>query len=306
VISFRYHLVSLIAVFLGIALGVVIGTSALNGAVVGDLRHQVKDLEKNDDALAAQNKTLQARAGNADLLAQTFGAKITRGALAKTPVVLLGAPGAPKGLKDAIAAQVTAAGGTVAGRLQLSKDFSDPRRANDIRSLATSGLHPLGLQLPTTDDAGSLAGALLGFVLLGHGQSTDLAQVVAGFRTLHMIKAESSTVRAGKLVLLIAPGALPKGDEGAKMLLSFASQLGTSTGGPTVVAGDPASDTAGGLVALVRNDDTADKAVSTVDDATSPLGELTVVLTGADTIAGRKGHYGVGAGVAALLPGAGS
>lgn len=305
-ISFRYHLVSVIAVFLGIALGVVIGTSALNGAVVGELRHQVSDLEKNQDGLRAQNRVLQAHSANADLLAQTFGAKISRGALAKTPVVLLGAPGAPKGLKDAIAAQVVAAGGTVAGRLQLGKDFSDPRRANDIRSLATSGLHPIGLQLPTTEDAGSLAGALLGFVLHGHGQSTDLAQVVAGFGTLNMIKAESQSVTAGKLVLLIAPGALPKNDEAGKMLLSFGVQLGSSTGGPTVVVGDPPAATAGGLVALVRGDDTANKAVSTVDDATSPLGELTVVLTGADTLAGHKGHYGTGAGVDALLPGASS
>jgi Copper transport outer membrane protein, MctB len=306
VISFRYHLVSVIAVFLGIALGVVIGTSALNGAVVADLRHQVSDLKKNDDALARQNTALQARSANADQLAQAFGTKIAGGSLAKTPVILLGAPGASKALKDAIADQVIAAGGKVAGRLQLSKDFSDPRRANDIRSLATSGLHPLGLQLPTTDDAGSLAGALLGFVLLGHGQSTDLAQVIAGFGTLKMIKAESPAVSPGKLVLLIAPGALPKDDETGKMLLSFGSQLGASTGGPTVVVGDPASDTAGGLVALVRNDDTASKAVSTVDDATTPLGELTVVLTGADTVAGHKGHYGTGAGVDALMPGAGS
>jgi hypothetical protein len=306
VISFRYHLVSIIAVFLGIALGVVVGTSALNGAVVGDLRRQVTDLKKNDNAVAAENRVLQARSANADLLAQTFGTKIAGGSLAKKPVVLLGAPGAPKGLKDAIAAQVRAAGGTISGRLQLSKDFSDPRRANDIRSLATSALHPIGLQLPTTEDPGSLAGALLGFVLHGHGQSTDLAQVIAGFGTLNMIKAESSTVTAGKLVLLIAPGALPKESEAGKMLLSFSNQLGASTGGPTVVVGDPASNTAGGLVALVRNDDTATRAVSTVDDANSALGELTVVLTGADAIAGRKGHYGTGAGADALLPGAGS
>ena len=303
-ISFRYHLVSLIAVFLAIALGVVIGTSALNGAVVGDLRHQVSDLKKNDAALGTQNQALAARAGNADLLAQTFGGKIAGGRLAKTPVVLLGAPGASKGLKDAVAAQVTAAGGTVAGRLQLSKDFTDPRRANDIRSLATSGVHPIGLQLPTTDDAGSLAGALLGFVLLGHGQSTDLTQVVAALGTLNMIKAESSTVRAGKVLLLVAPGALPKGAETGKMLLSLVSQLG-ATGGPTVVVGDSASDTDGGLVALVRGDDTA-QAVSTVDDADSALGELTVVLTAADTIAGHKRHFGTGADNEGLLPGAGS
>lgn len=304
-ISFRYHLVSIIAVFLGIALGVVVGTSALNGAVVGDLRSQVDDSKKNSSALAAQNQVLRARSANADLLAQTFGAKIAGSALAKTPVVLLGAPGASKGLRDAMAAQVRAAGGTVAANLQLSKQFSDPRRANDIRALATSGLHPIGLQLPTTEDAGTLAGALLGFVLLGHGQNTDLAQVIAGFGTLNMIKAESPSVTPGKLVLLVAPGALPKDDEAGKMMLAFGTQLGASTGGPTVVVGDPAANTAGGLVRLVREDEVANKAVSTVDDANSPLGELTVVLTAADTVAGRKGHYGTGSDVDGLLPGAG-
>ena len=140
-----------------------------------------------------------------------------------------------------MAAEVTAAGGHIAGRLQLSKDFDDPRRANDIRSLATSGLHPIGLQLPTTDDAGLLAGALLGFVLLGHGQSTDLTQVVAGFGTLNMIKSESSTVTAGKVLVLVAPGAMAKGADAGKMLLSFSTQLGAVTGGPTVVAGDAKS-----------------------------------------------------------------
>ncbi|HST49417.1 copper transporter [Jatrophihabitans sp.] len=305
-ISYRYHLVSLIAVFLGIALGVVIGTSALNGAVVGDLRSQVSDLKKNDSALAAQNQVLRARSANADVLAQTYGAKIASGSLAKTPVVLLGAPGAPKGMLDTVADQVEAAGGSVASRLQLSKDFSDPRRANDIRSLATSGLHPIGLQLPTTDDAGALAGALLGYVLLGHGQSTDLAQVIAGFGTLNMVKNAGKTPAAGKLLLLVAPGALPKDSDAGRMLLTFTTQLGAPTGGPTVVVGDPAADTAGGLVALVRQDETASKAVSSVDDANSPLGALTVVLTGAETLAGRKGHYGVGADNDGLLPGAGS
>ncbi len=305
-ISFRYHLVSLIAVFLGIALGVVVGTSVLNGAVVGDLRSQVSDLKDNNGTLSAQNQALRARAGNADLLAQTYGAKIAGGSLAKTPVVLLGAPGAPKGLLDTVADQVEAAGGSVASRLQLSKDFSDPRRANDIRSLATSGLHPIGLQLPTTDDAGALAGALLGYVLLGHGQSTDLAQVIAGFGTLNMIKNAGKTAAAGKLLLLVAPGALGKNSDAGRMLLTFTTQLGAPSGGPTVVVGDPAADTAGGLVALVRQDETASKAVSSVDDANSPLGALTVALTGAETVAGRKGHYGVGAGSDGLVPGAGS
>ena len=40
-IDFRYHLVSLIAVFLALAIGIVIGTTPLNGPVLDDLHGQV-------------------------------------------------------------------------------------------------------------------------------------------------------------------------------------------------------------------------------------------------------------------------
>lgn len=303
-ISFRYHLVSLIGIFLAIALGIVIGTTALNGAVLGDLRRQVSDLKQADSAAAAQNRALRAQAGSADLLAQSFGAKIAAGALAKKPVVLVGAPGASKSLRQAIASAITTAGGSVSGQIQLAKAFTDPRRAADIQSLVTSGAHPLGLQLPTTDNPGLLAGAALGYVLLGHGQGTDLTQVLAGFGTLNMLKVDGSAIAPGAAVVLIAPGGLPKNDEGGAMLLAMATELGT-LGGPTVIAGDAAAANGGGLVGLVRADNAAQKSVSTVDDAGTPLGQLTVALTVADTIGGHKGaDYGTANGAEALLPGA--
>ncbi|MFL6162679.1 MAG: copper transporter [Jatrophihabitantaceae bacterium] len=300
-ISFRYHLVSLIGIFLALALGVVIGTSALNGAVLGDLRRQVSDLKQANAAAAAQNRGMQAQAGNSDQLVQAFGGKIAANALAKKSVVLIGAPGSSKGLRQAIASQISAAGGTVSGQIQLAKAFTDPRRASDIQSLATSGAHPLGLRLPTTDNPGLLAGALLGYVLLGHGQSTDLTQVLTGFSTLNMLKVDGSAMAPGAAVVLVAPGSLPKGDEGGAMLLALATELGT-LGGPTVIAGDAASATRGGLVGLVRGDEAAQKAVSTVDDAGTALGQLTVALAVADSISGHKADYGSAAGAEALVP----
>ena len=302
-ISFRYHLVSLIGIFLAIALGVVIGTTALNGAVLGDLRRQVSDLKHSNAAAAAQNQSLRQQAGSADLLAQTFGSKIAADVLAKKPVVLVGAPGASKGLRQAIASEIGSAGGTVSAQIQLASAFTDPSRASDIQSLASVGVHPLGLQLPNTDNPGLLAGALLGYVLLGHGQGTDLTQVLAGFGTLNMLKVDGAAPAAGAALVLIAPGGLPKNDEGGAMLLALATELGT-LGGPTVVAGDAASAQHGGLVGLIRADGAAQKAVSTVDDANSALGQLTVALTVADSLAGHHAGYGTAAGAEALLPGA--
>jgi len=302
VISYRYHLVSIIAIFLAIALGVVIGTSALNGAVVGDLRRQVSDLKHTNSDQASANKALSTQAGNADQLAKSFGSRIAGTALAKQSVVLVATPGASASVKDAVAAEITATGGQISGRVQLGKDFTDPARANDIKSLATSPLHPIGLQLPTTTDAGTLAGALLGYVLLGHGSASDLTQVLTGFSTLNMLKTENGAVAAGKAVVLISTSAMAKDDPAAATLLTFATEVGT-LGGATVVAGTAASDTDGGLVAMVRSNPAALKALSSVDDADGALGQLTTAMAAADAIAGRKGHYGTGTDVDALMPG---
>ncbi|MCW2538553.1 MAG: copper transporter [Frankiales bacterium] len=304
-ISFRYHLVSVIAVFLAIALGVVIGTSALNGAVVGDLRRQVSDLKSTNQQDDQQNKALQLQAGNADLLARSYGAKIAGSVLANVPVVLVAAPGAPATAVDSIAASVARSGGKLVARIRLTASLVDPSRANDVRSLATSGVHPIGLQLPATGDAGALAGSLLGFTLLGKGQATDLTQVLSGFGTLNMVKIEGGSPTSGKLVIVVAPGSAAVGDLAEKSLLSMTTQIAT-TGGPTVVAGDSASASQAGLISLIRADPTAKQVLSTVDDAQTSLGQLTVALTGAETLAGRKGQYGTTAGVDALMPGAGS
>ncbi len=45
-IDFRYHLVSLIAVFLAVALGIVIGTTALNNPISADFFYIFDQLEQ--------------------------------------------------------------------------------------------------------------------------------------------------------------------------------------------------------------------------------------------------------------------
>ena len=56
-INFRYHVVSLTAVFLALAIGLVVGTAALNGPVADTLSDQVDR--------AAQGQHAAARAGRA-------------------------------------------------------------------------------------------------------------------------------------------------------------------------------------------------------------------------------------------------
>jgi hypothetical protein len=300
VISFRYHVVSTVAVFLGIVLGVVVGATALNGAVVGDLRRQVSDLKADSTRDADTNKRLTVQANNANVLAQVFGGNLVPGRLAGVPVVIVRTPGATDVVVNSVASEIAAAGGTLAGVVGITKDLVDPRRANDVRTLVTSGVHPIGLTLPTTDDAGRLAGALLGYVLLGKGQGTDLTQTVTGLTTLNMLKAYGNPA-AGKLVVVVSPGAVPGDGSSLQTLASLVGQMGST--GPVVVAGDAASASANGLIGALRGADVR-KAVSTVDDIDTPLGLLTLVFAGNEALQGKHGQYGTSGNVDGLIPGA--
>jgi len=302
VINFRYHLVSLVAVFLALALGIVVGTTALNGPITKDLRTQVDSLKKDRASLAEQVKSLQGQVGDTDKFASRFGAKVVAGTLTDQQVLILGLPDARTDIKDALAQQITAAGGTVAGRLQLTPDYSDPKRQGDLKALVTGGTQPIGLDLPNTDDPGTLGGALLAFVLLGQGQVTDLQQVITSLAGLHMLRDESSkTVTSAKLIAVVASKNLAGEDDVAGTQLALIGQLRTK-GAHLVVIGDSPTAAKGGIIARINADDSQRSAVATVDDADTSLGSVSAALALAGAAKSQVGHYGTSPGVDGLFP----
>lgn len=300
-ISFRYHLVSIVAIFLALALGIVVGTTALNGPITKDLRNQVNDLKKQRENLTAQVKALQGQVDDAGQFASTYGAQLVASTLTGKSVIIVSLPGATTGMQDGISKQISAAGGKVGGRLAITRDYLDPRRGSGISSLATGPAHPIGLTLPETSDAGQLGGALLAYVLLGKGQRTDLTQVLGGFSELHMVSVEGNSVTPSTSIVVIGKGSLPAKDYGGAAELALVGAL-ASAGGKVVVAGDSASADNGGLLALVRDATTTRSAVSSVDDANSSFGQVSSVLALAAALKGQLGHYGTEQGADALFP----
>jgi hypothetical protein len=298
VISFRYHLVSIVAVFLALALGIVVGTTALNGPITTDLRKQVNTLKDDRSTLANQVKSLQLQVGDAGEFASSFGSQLVRGTLARQNVLLVSLPGARSSIEDGITKQVQAAGGKVS-HVGLTDAYVDPRRSSDITALVTS-THPIGLTLPEVSDAGQLGGALLAFVLLGHGVPTDLSQVLGAFSELHMVSA-TGAVTPSRNVVVIGTGALKSANYASAAELALVTAL-QQAGGHVVVAGDSGSATKAGVIAGVRGAG-ADKAtVSSVDNADSAIGQVSTVLALADVIKSSVGHYGTAKSADALFP----
>jgi Protein of unknown function (DUF3186). len=300
-ISFRYHIVSIIAVFLALALGIVVGTTALNGPITTDLRHQVNDAKKQRDQLAQQVKQLQGQVSDAGQFASTYGTQLVAGTLSGKNVLEILLPGAPSAMQEGLERQIAASGGKISGRVTVTSGYLDPSRGTGIISLATGSAHPTGWNAPPTSDAGKLGGSLLSYVLLGKGQATDLTQVLGGFVQLHMIDLNGANVTPSTLVVVLAHGNLANQQYAGSAEMSLVSALAQDKG-QVVVAGDAASATGSGLLSLVRGSSTDRNALSTVDNADTPFGQVATILALAGASKGQLGQYGTQNGADALFP----
>lgn len=297
-ISFRYHLVSIIAVFLALALGILVGTTGLNGAVLDGLRNERDNQAKTISQLRSDSTVQRNQLTNDDNFVQKYAARLVGGKLTGQTVVVVSAPGIDGKIKAGVEQVIKDAGGAVVGRLQLSAAYIDPRRGPDITALATtSDARPAGLQLPVSSDSAVLGGALLAYVLAGKGVATDLGQVLAGFATLRMLSVENPPAdpKPAKLAVVISAGTFAKDDGKSRALPALVSEFARADL-KTVVVGDEATSTGAGTIAAVRGDPVLKRTVATVDNADTAMGQVSAVLSLAQLVTGQAGHYGTGSG----------
>lgn len=307
-IDFRYHLVSLVAVFLALAVGVLLGTTQLNGAVLDDLRGQVRGLTDDKRDLQADLRALQGQTRTDDVVTAALAPKVVAGTLRGAKVVLVATAQAADGTSDGVQKVLEQAGAKVTGRVQLAEDYSDPRRAADLKSFVSGGGQPAGFQLPESEDAGVLAGTLLSYALLG-GKSGDpdaaaTNEVLSGFGSLRMLRVDSAQVTAADLAVVVTSGPVRGSDPAARVgtLTALVSALDGAGRGAVVAGTAAAAAGPDGLVAAVRTDRGLASGVSTVDHADRAVGQVASVFALAQQSAGRAGQYGTARGAEAPFP----
>jgi hypothetical protein len=290
-ISFRYHVVSVAAVFLALAVGVVLGASGVSEQLLGavvirseDLSGQVRDLTAQRDGLATAQR-------GADEFAARIGPAAVRGLLPGRGVTVVSVGGDP-GDRDAVVSLIGAAGGKVTGEVDLTPAVVDPARADQLREL-TAQLLPTGAQLPAATDTGTLAGGLLGGVLLGPGAKPDARDAVLAGLTAAGFVVPGTPPAPADLVVVLTGGALDGVDasESAAVTARLAAQLDRSGAG-AVLAGRAGSADATGAVGVARADTGVSAGLSTVDDVDSGSGRVSTVLALREQLDGRAGLYG--------------
>ncbi len=309
-ISLRQHALSLAAVFLALAVGVVLGSGFLSDTLLSSLRDEKHDLYSQIDWLNDQKNVLNEKLAAANNFDNQLVGRIVHDALGGKSVVVFRTPDAKDDDVAAVSKLVGQAGGTVTGTVSLTQEFVDANSAEKLRTVVNSSILPAGQQLSTKlVDQGSQAGDLLGIAMLINSNPAvppvDDPQrdaVLAALRDTGFITYQpADRLPAANAALVITGGALGQdaGNQGVSVA-RFSAALAPHGSG-TLLAGRDGSATGGAAVAVARADAGMSSSISTVDDVDTAPGRITAVLGLHDLLnGGHVGQYGTGHGATSI------
>jgi outer membrane murein-binding lipoprotein Lpp len=310
-ISFRFHVVSITAVFLAIAIGVVVGTTYVDRAVVDNLESRIDRVSQNLDTRKAQNDALERQLNEVGAYVDASGDYAVTDRLTDVPVVVLALRGIDEGAVKRTTELVRRAGARAPGVVWVETKWA-LRSDGDRAALAAA----IGAE-PTAPASGLRGKGVTALVAALAAPATDVspqapdqiltALVAGGFLSVDALGDSSSTLTdlaaAAPRVLVVT------GTDAHDELSSFVSLLAaqtTTSGLPTVVADiyvarkdGPArgKDVAGALSDDVRGH------VVLVDDADVAGGRVAAVLALDAVAKGTTGHFGYGSGADGVVPG---
>lgn len=277
-ISYRHHVVSLVAVFLALAVGVALGG--------GPLSELGRDARATSATTRHEQQQARRTVGFGDQFATAAAPTLYAGRLKDHPVSIVTLPGADGGVVSSLAAQVEQAGGTVTGTWKAQRSLVNAGEKSLVDTLGSQLMTQLGGDVvpagsSTYDRIGRLLGLSLAGTELSSDKVTSLRQSLAG---ADLVTAPQNAGRAS-LVLVV----LGRDGVDPAILSGLLSGLSATATG-VVVAGDTASGATGDLHGL-RAEPVADK-VATVDGAESAVGQVTTVLALARSLKVQGGSFG--------------
>ena len=151
-INFRYHVVSLTAVFLALAIGLVVGTTALNGPISESLKDQVVEFGKQNQELRDRINHLEDDVDKKEDFANQVAPALLAGKLTSDRVLVVTLPSGT-GYVEGVTQMLTTGGATITGTVQINDKFIDPARSYELLDLAhQSVVASITGSLPTNQD----------------------------------------------------------------------------------------------------------------------------------------------------------
>jgi hypothetical protein len=291
--------------------GIVVGTTALNGAILDDLRSRNAALIEDKRTFEAEVSQLGRSVTAADDFARELAPRVLSGALADQRVLFVTTDRVDEGLVDELTPLLTQAGATVGGRVRLQPDLLDPTSGQLLEDLV-AGVVPAGVEVPEGEPAERAAAVLASALATSPDvqavDSADAQAVVAAFEEADLVELSEEgeqLVPSDLVVVLTGPAPEEAADdldeERRDAVLEVAAAFDQRSRG-AVVAGPAGSTDDGAVLRAVRDDGTLDARITTVDNVDRVVGQLSVVLALREQAAGETGRYGTGSNAAPLPP----
>ncbi len=311
-ISFRYHIVSIVSVFLALAIGVALGGGPLEGEVDKTLAEQAEQDRRVMADLRSQVAALEGGNRFTDEFASSVAPRVLAESLQGRPVSLLVLPGAEDQTVSSLAELVEVAGGTVSGTVRAGQGLVDVGNKQLVDELVSQLLD--GVDDVTVPDAAGTYERL--GVLLARAIATDedagarvddaANSILSGLSTADLMSPAGDMTRRGSVVLVVG-GAGAEDDaarEGASAIVTaLVDAIDQATDG-VVVAGPADTARNGGVVESVRSEVGTAQEVSTVDTLDRSAGQVVTLLALAEQAGGSTGHYGSIEAPDGVMPGA--
>jgi len=304
VISFRYHVVSLLSVLLALAAGV-----ALGGGPLSDLGRGGDDATERAEARTQDLSRQLDEAGLTDSFqdefAQDLSAGSVSGSLTSRPVVLITMPGADEKVVSSLSDLVGEAGGSVSGTYAVQQTLVSEDEKSLVDTLGSQLVgQPEGKDVaaaaPTYERIGQLIGRAVATVNdAGVAADTSAKDLLSSLKGAELLTQEEGAGTRGSLVLVVLGDEPANPDESDKIFGGLMTGLAEQSDG-VVLAGTTSSGS-DGLMAVLRDDVAFSANVSTADSTDTTAGRIAAVLALAADGAGTTGHYGA-FGIDGALP----
>jgi Copper transport outer membrane protein, MctB len=340
VIDFRYHLVSIVAVFLALAIGIVLGSTELQGPTYNFLNHTTAKLQNEYDLVTSERNTAQQQATLGEAYAQAVEPAVLRDLLTGQRLLIVTEPGAQSSVLSGISTAAIDAGATVTGQINLQPKFFDTSDTtqDSLNQTTLDVAQPAGIALSASENYQQQAAQVIASEILvksspgsagtgtastgtagtgtaGTGTaSTGPGSTDTGTGAQTMLEAYASSgfldttgqpATQATLVVVVTPQNAPadgSADQLDQVLVPLVQELAAKSSA-VVVAGSSAGSGAGSPIAVLRSNNVANQ-VSTVDNADFVTGQSVVVQALAAMLDGGKAaSYGFAAnGASAVAP----
>jgi copper transport outer membrane protein MctB len=305
-IDFRYHLVSIVAVFLALGIGILMGSLVLGEALVNQLRSDLKGIERRNDDLRDRTVDLSQQLEDGEQFALDARPWLIGGRLDDERVVVFAFEGTDGEMLDEMRSSITDSGGVIATTVTLRDKLavtSPPERDElglllDVPTASATELQSAaGTRLGASFAAASDAPA----GLAGDRDALDeLARALQDGGYIDIDGAEDQPLAPPNAVFVIAGGAVEQPPfDVSEVAVPLGREL--ASGGAGVVAAETSSSS-WELVDSIRNDSDTNTTVATVDQAESISGGIGIVMALDFAENGTVNHIGIGSGSEAIIP----